>query len=516
MNILDYIENSSQSDGLDEPSRNSSTQTDAEIATVKDLDKIYEQIRKIRVEDLSSISEMVSVNTSGIQELALQMDNTVHRNKFKFLEQKILEFVPYEEMREIQDSLTKFVKKPEFETLSADAEQIQQKIETLASKSFVTEGLDRLNLKCKTREKDFVKFHLFSQNMSEMDSKLEKQGHDVKFNKIEISKIHDELKEIHKSLKKKLEQHNLASESTRIWNKIRTLCDQDDVDELKKKVIPFLSQFKKQMGAYEKQQTQNKDIIMRFDEVLLEKAPKHRIDELENKLQKYCTKLDHFTNHQVLKEEIEKVSKRIDQLEEQALKDTEERTKTFTSILNKLRKEVTECYGGQPIDARVFESQMKLKANVEEVYEIREKMVNDQDYQVFVDQLKHSSRQLHQTLFVLIDYLKKMSANKDDDLKSQNLSSLYSKQLQSIINVDLKSGVPKNNIKGKFNKKKLLKRLSSHRNSTAYTSRRIVFNPNRSLFTNPSNHKNQSIMTTSIERMLNSAERVDIEVKNFD
>ena len=39
----------------------------------------------------------------------------------------------------------------------------------------------------------------------------------------------------------------------------------------------------------------------------------------------------------------------------------------MNSVLHKLRKEVIDSYGGQPIDAREIDAKLSLKANIKEL-----------------------------------------------------------------------------------------------------------------------------------------------------
>jgi len=89
----------------------------------------------------------------------------------------------------------------------------------------------------------------------------------------------------------------------------------------------------------------------------------------------------------------------------------------MASVLNKLRKEISDCYGGQPIDARQFHSQMVLKADNKDLETIKENMVDINEYKSFMSQLKQSNTQLTQTIYVLIEYLNNVNMNKGEYIK---------------------------------------------------------------------------------------------------
>jgi len=78
----------------------------------------------------------------------------------------------------------------------------------------------------------------------------------------------------------------------------------------------------------------------------------------------------------------------------------------MSRLINKLRKEISESYGGQPIDAREFHSKMLLKADVTDIHDIQDIMVVKEDHEQINRSFRHSKWQIMQILVVWIEYMK--------------------------------------------------------------------------------------------------------------
>lgn len=67
------------------------------------------------------------------------------------------------------------------------------------------------------------------------------------------------------------------------------MCAQSDLEKLHNQVIPSVEKFTKVMMQLEEDMNTNQQIIMRFDEVLTQKASKISLQKLEHDLENYVT-----------------------------------------------------------------------------------------------------------------------------------------------------------------------------------------------------------------------------------
>ena len=102
-------------------------------------------------------------------------------------------------------------------------------------------------------------------------------------------------------------------------------CKYTDLKELYDKVIPPIQNFEEVMDQLEKDMMTNKQIIMRFDEVLTQKASKISVQQIVYDLNGYVTKemlgkqnLIHEGQHKDLRDEIQQLDQKIQDLNEMA------------------------------------------------------------------------------------------------------------------------------------------------------------------------------------------------------
>ena len=102
-------------------------------------------------------------------------------------------------------------------------------------------------------------------------------------------------------------------------------CKYTDLKELYDKVIPPIQSFEESMDSLEKDMMTNKQIIMRFDEVLTQKASKISVQQIVYDLNGYVTRemmnkqnSIHEGQHGDLRKEIEHIDKKIQDLNEMA------------------------------------------------------------------------------------------------------------------------------------------------------------------------------------------------------
>lgn len=168
-------------------------------------------------------------------------------------------------------------------------------------------------MKIKSKFNSYLKNEIFFEKTNEIQAQFEELENKIHHNKCRIEETENKIPDIMNQLSKKIEKYHLASESTKIWNKIRTLAVKKDVEELNKKVLPYLNTVRLDMTRFEKELTQSKKIIQRFDEVLLDKAPKHKYEELGAKFESFLTKDEYLCYEQAFKNELQQAKLKIEE-----------------------------------------------------------------------------------------------------------------------------------------------------------------------------------------------------------
>jgi hypothetical protein len=83
----------------------------------------------------------------------------------------------------------------------------------------------------------------------------------------------------------------------KIWDEFKNYALYQDLKDLYAKVLPPLSTFESKMTEMSLGYEQSKEIIIRYDEILSEKANKTAIKELYENMRNYI-KVDKFKEHQ--------------------------------------------------------------------------------------------------------------------------------------------------------------------------------------------------------------------------
>lgn len=98
-----------------------------------------------------------------------------------------------------------------------------------------------------------------------------------------IKKLEKESLDLQKKMKTKFEE----SEGAKIWEEFEKYCRFQDLKDLYGKIVPEMKKFEDNMIEMSKEYEQSKEIIRRYDEVLMEKASKTAIKGIHENFKEY-------------------------------------------------------------------------------------------------------------------------------------------------------------------------------------------------------------------------------------
>ena len=75
-----------------------------------------------------------------------------------------------------------------------------------------------------------------------------------------------------------------------VWSQFSKFCSYEHIQKIERRIDPFIELVSNKVNEFEHDNTKNKEIIRRFDEVLLDKASKFNITELKLEIEKLLTK----------------------------------------------------------------------------------------------------------------------------------------------------------------------------------------------------------------------------------
>jgi len=136
--------------------------------------------------------------------------------------------------------------------------------------------------KSKTNELIKNSFKDYNLVIEEIKSELEK-----------IMDIEKRISGLKQHLRNTVTNTDFQAETTRIWNNFNSFnqfCKFKDLEVHKNEINPLVNFCKVTLEEYKKDNTETKSIISRFDEVLLEKASKFSVDNIEHQLKELSLK----------------------------------------------------------------------------------------------------------------------------------------------------------------------------------------------------------------------------------
>jgi hypothetical protein len=169
---------------------------------------------------------------------------------------------------------------------------------------------------------------------------------------------------------------------------------------------------------------------------------------------------------------LEEFDQKLKLAREEALKEVSD---SITKVVHKLRREISDSYGGQPIDAREFRVKMGLKADCKEIEKLKERVVYTHQFEEMQQRFKQSKSQLTQTLLVLIEYMRNLSEDTKQHGRGQKAASMVFNNLQSVLSTVKRHKIIES---APDSASMIIKNLCNRRNSTALVSKRMKHSNN--------------------------------------
>mmetsp|Transcript_7921 Transcript_7921/g.7001 ORF Transcript_7921/g.7001 Transcript_7921/m.7001 type:complete len:421 (+) Transcript_7921:205-1467(+) len=238
-------------------------------------------------------------------------------------------------------------------------------------------------------------------------------------------------------------------EKNKIWSTFDTFnqyCKYNDLENHMKEVKPLVNQCAESLEKYQKDNEEAKQIICRFDEVLLEKASKFTVDDIERQLKELAqltqmSELKNYINYKttdtnmklnILEEKIQlnqkKVSEMIDFSTQSIQEDLKERIKEFLQARTISPEEVISLLSNKVDKCEILDLD-RIKANRTEITN------GDEKHKTTKRQLQHlsvlitsvlkfqnSELSSENPLLPNVKYLIKQSLNIFDWIKGKNPS----------------------------------------------------------------------------------------------
>ncbi|CAI2363316.1 unnamed protein product [Moneuplotes crassus] len=170
-----------------------------------------------------------------------------------------------------------------------------------------------------------------------------------------------------------------------------------------------------------------------MDDVILDKASKHSIEETRRMFEEYAD-LDTFNE---AKDEIwakisylQKIAKQLSDKQVDIQEEVSMNTQDIVSQLKtKIKRELFEVNGIRPVDEKEFEAKLQLKASLQDIEHLATLKIDSQDHFLLKDYCMNLKSQLDQVIYVFCNYLKQVE---EMPQKQSKFASEFKCQLDTI------------------------------------------------------------------------------------
>jgi len=180
------------------------------------------------------------------------------------------------------------------------------------------------------------KFDEFSRIIKERDDDLEKYKENIS---TKFEYYNKSLKKLEQLIENKAEKDRIFE----IYDKIRELVNKEQIKELEDKVFPLMKEVLNKIFNFDEKIEDSKRQMVRFDEIILDKASKYDLKSLEKKIDKCMAKDIYDVHIEKYKEFSENTTKKIINLEtiivndEKLINNNKIQIDAFTNELEKIK-----------------------------------------------------------------------------------------------------------------------------------------------------------------------------------
>ncbi|CAI2358779.1 unnamed protein product [Moneuplotes crassus] len=184
------------------------------------------------------------------------------------------------------------------EQLSQTVDFLKLEIDERAKINFVKNQVDSLSNEFKEVISDFATHQSVASAISIIEAKIKKVKRDFKRELECLYVINERIEKLKEEAKLFIKKGPFEAKVAYLDEKLKDLdscCKFEHLEAHMNRVEPMIQQCRKGLDDYKDDNQKQKEILSRFDEVLLQKASKFSVEQIETKLRDYSLKAD-FTN----------------------------------------------------------------------------------------------------------------------------------------------------------------------------------------------------------------------------
>ena len=268
---------------------------------------------KNSIDRLTMNQDMIDVRLRQNEQLTAdtQILITACRDELEFkaskqkIDQQINGLATIAQLREVDRKFLKFAMSEDIQMLKTRIDIMKEEVVKSAKSEDISRLIDKLLNDINESNQKYVTREALDSRLSIYDAKIMKIKKNFKNQFHLFKKLEEDLESTNKKFDKVVSNVEFEEEIDKIWNNFKTysnFCQFRHLKEHMDKVDPILQSCTHLLEKYKKDNQASKEIIHRFDEVLLQKASKFSVDKVEKELKAVCLK----TSLEELKQEFEK------------------------------------------------------------------------------------------------------------------------------------------------------------------------------------------------------------------
>ena len=170
---------------------------------------------------------------------------------------------------------------------------------------------------------------------------------------------------------------------------------------LKAQILPAIDDLRINIKISNEEIDSFRDLIWRFDEVMLEKASKTSVEQLQRELFNFVHRDDfnsYINEHNILHQNVNQESTKTRVVHQENNKQKEDIGDLVKKEYRSLKREILNSYGGNPVDYEEFSQTIRLKLNKDEFDKFKlDQMVSKTDVS--------ETKAIYQSIIVLYEWV---------------------------------------------------------------------------------------------------------------
>jgi hypothetical protein len=273
-------------------------------------------------------------------------------------------------------------------------------IDTKSSMEYVEDLIDQTNFKIEDSVRDLANKGELTDAIYKLDDKILDFKEKVAKDLTQFQEINNSIQDITSTMKKFAKAEEVSERFEEIDLQFNNYLKIDVFTSQKEEVDQITTICKKNISNFTIDNAKMKKIIQRFDEVILDKASKHKVKVLEDKFEFFLQKVDFELFKQLQLESNEKLNSQLESADQRISSVYAELFNIFDVSIKemtpKIKDDVLEHLRHRVVDQNEFNSMMNLKVDKKDFERLNKIKANKIEYgrqkqtlAIFGSQLQH-------------------------------------------------------------------------------------------------------------------------------